>query len=863
MKLAFTTKLFTLALLSGLFFLSCHAESSRSKCEIDSDCKNGRVCINKTCRVPNQTDVQDSQIPDVTEDLIETQEDDISQETQDNEISEETNCTPDCFGRECGPDPICGESCGPTCSEGEYCLEGSCEFGDCIPECMDQECGLDPVCGEVCGNCPPDSQCIDGFCEEEPCIPECMNQECGPDPICNESCGNCPNGFSCDDGECIEEQCIPNCSGLECGPDPMCDESCGNCQNGFNCDDGECIEEQCIPNCSGLECGPDPMCDESCGNCPDGFNCDDGECIEEQCTPNCSGLECGPDPICDESCGRCANGLSCNDGECVSCTSDNDCDENETCEDGNCIGETGCQTADDCEPGESCVNRNCIPCEQDQYEPNSNESESAEIELDFPAEDLTLCGDRDSDWFQLELEERTEYRIDIYFFHSEGDIDMRLQNQYYQDLEVSSSTSNEEHIIYVVPANQAGTYYLRVYLYSGSIHSYSLEINSIPNLECENGCDSGEQCINGECVIPDCDTYRDCESGSVCIDDLCTEFTCSINNHCPENLTCNIDGCVECIGWYDCEDDMDCVENICVALCYGDDYFPNQDQENATELAIPYFTESLTLCSAEDEDWYQFELNEEWTYTINLEFEHALGNIDGIVTIPSGEMIAQGNSNTDNELFEVTATQSGTHYLIVQIHRNDSEEPTYYFNITAGSVCEFDSDCGADETCLDERCFREPECGNAIQEEDELCDDGNENDNDGCTAECEITADEEPNDNHEEAIAVSDIPQTFYGKIDPSEDLDWYRMELTTGDYIFETFDSSNEVDPVDTLIYLCQDLNPEICSLDNQDILGDDDSGEGLYSQLTATLEENTYYLIIQSYNNSSTGFYGLTISR
>ena len=34
-------------------------------------------------------------------------------------------CTPDCSGRECGPDPLCGESCGT-------CTPGSCENGACV-----------------------------------------------------------------------------------------------------------------------------------------------------------------------------------------------------------------------------------------------------------------------------------------------------------------------------------------------------------------------------------------------------------------------------------------------------------------------------------------------------------------------------------------------------------------------------------------------------------------------------------------------------------------------------------------------------------------------------------------------------------
>lgn len=37
----------------------------------------------------------------------------------------QVTCTPDCGGRECGPDPVCQTSCG-TCDQGHDCIEGQC-----------------------------------------------------------------------------------------------------------------------------------------------------------------------------------------------------------------------------------------------------------------------------------------------------------------------------------------------------------------------------------------------------------------------------------------------------------------------------------------------------------------------------------------------------------------------------------------------------------------------------------------------------------------------------------------------------------------------------------------------------------------
>lgn len=43
-------------------------------------------------------------------------------------------CTPNCSGRECGPDPECGTSCG-TCDGGETCDAGQCKSSGCGDDC--------------------------------------------------------------------------------------------------------------------------------------------------------------------------------------------------------------------------------------------------------------------------------------------------------------------------------------------------------------------------------------------------------------------------------------------------------------------------------------------------------------------------------------------------------------------------------------------------------------------------------------------------------------------------------------------------------------------------------------------------------
>lgn len=80
------------------------------------------------------------------------------------------DCTPDCSGRNCGLDPICGVTCG-ACSTGQSCNEkvGRCE-AVCVPDCTGRTCGLDPVCGVSCGSCATGSTCnsVSGTCQAAP-----------------------------------------------------------------------------------------------------------------------------------------------------------------------------------------------------------------------------------------------------------------------------------------------------------------------------------------------------------------------------------------------------------------------------------------------------------------------------------------------------------------------------------------------------------------------------------------------------------------------------------------------------------------------------------------------------------------------
>ncbi len=230
-------------------------------------------------------------------------------------------CTPDCSGRQCGPDPVCSQSCG-TCGTDETCnASGQCESSSCTPNCWGLECGPDPVCNTSCGTCDNGKYCdYLGRCVTDNCTPDCSGLECGPDPVCGTSCGTCPQGMYCTGGSCILEDCTPDCSGRECGPDPNCNTSCGLCDKEEYCDStGHCVNGACTPNCGGRECGLEPTCGTSCGTCPYGQFCNSsGHCLTNDCTPDCTNRKCGLDPECGMLCGTCPADALCNaSGQCV------------------------------------------------------------------------------------------------------------------------------------------------------------------------------------------------------------------------------------------------------------------------------------------------------------------------------------------------------------------------------------------------------------------------------------------------------------------------------------------------------------------------------------------------------------------
>ena len=81
-------------------------------------------------------------------------------------------CLPDCGGRECGPDPVCEQSCG-ECKGGRMCAQGACICQSHVSwDCHDGNVWWFDSCGapeEKIADCQQD--CQDGMCTS--CTPDC------------------------------------------------------------------------------------------------------------------------------------------------------------------------------------------------------------------------------------------------------------------------------------------------------------------------------------------------------------------------------------------------------------------------------------------------------------------------------------------------------------------------------------------------------------------------------------------------------------------------------------------------------------------------------------------------------------------
>jgi len=167
--------------------------------------------------------------------------------------------SPDCSGRACGPDPVCGTDCG-SCGGGTYCAGGACVCGaigegcsGSAPCCGGLTCPIATCCRPLNASCTDGTECCGGtgtVCSDgECCIP--LRQFCAMGTDC------CPGR------NCVDNVCCMAVNDTGCGLDDQC---CGYYSANVGCRSGRCCWT------AGHGCTA-----SSAGNCCDG-TCSGGIC---------------------------------------------------------------------------------------------------------------------------------------------------------------------------------------------------------------------------------------------------------------------------------------------------------------------------------------------------------------------------------------------------------------------------------------------------------------------------------------------------------------------------------------------------------------------------------------------------------
>jgi hypothetical protein len=112
----------------------------------------------------------------------------------------------------------------------------------------------------------------------------------------------------------------------------------------------------------------------------------------------------------------------------------------------------------------------------DPLEPNDDRTEATDVGSGAEYDDVSIDTTEDEDYYAVDVEEGEIITADIFFDHTDGDIDLEIQDSSGYYLSGSYSISDDESAEYV--AEESGTYYVRVDGFSGDTAEYDIEITT-------------------------------------------------------------------------------------------------------------------------------------------------------------------------------------------------------------------------------------------------------------------------------------------------------------------------------------------------------------------------------------------------
>jgi cysteine-rich repeat protein len=774
-----------------------------------------------------------------------------------------------CFDDVCSTYPLEGEVCNTFedyCPEGNYCtditgdavcsiypVEGElCDSGN--DQCQDetycnfntQLCTTYPVEGEVCNPfndlCQGETYCYDceGFDCDSTIDPICTTYPEIDDP-CTRDNDLCPEGSYCG-GNFFD--------GYLCTALPQLGDECSRstdlCPEGAYCGGGNFSE--------GYFCVTYPVAGEACLTFTD--ECIDSTCVENGNNDTCVGEALAEGDRCAIEFG-CPEGLECGTeigsviGQCITPI----CGDgfvspstNEECDDGNLEDNDGCDSA--------CVVETSAIIENASFESNFYGALTLDdARWDRPSD--TCSGgspNRAYDVFVLtnNTDADVDFRISATFNYDgflhvydtepneadwtagclAGNDDLNL-TLYGGDRSALNATVPANSSVYVVVSSWASAT-----AFSPGLGAYTLSLFTAPVLR------EGDAC---EVDFPeDCENITSCQGNSTdgyfCVTRPILGEVCDsgldncLDSQCEGNFT---DGYF-CIAYPVAGEECSSFDD----LCQGDTYC-------AGDFTNGYFCTPYPLLG---EGCDQFD-----DYCVEGECIEDLAGLDVCTLVPNEGEIC--NPNDDRCIDSLCVGNSGEAGTCTVIPSAGGDVCDIDYGCFEGAFCETDgSDVGI---CI------ATVCGDGTVNGSEACDDGNLDNDDGCSAECVI----EPNQTVTIDSGVIDL--TFEGELTetdylwarPSPDCfggnvnryyDFYEVTNTSdGDVSVTVTGSWNEYDG---FLHIYSDAN---LSDRNNCITGNDDFGDAGQSRVASQLivSGETIYIVASTYFSFDTGTYTITV--
>jgi V8-like Glu-specific endopeptidase len=110
----------------------------------------------------------------------------------------------------------------------------------------------------------------------------------------------------------------------------------------------------------------------------------------------------------------------------------------------------------------------------DPFEPNNSIATASPVELPLSSGPM-LITQGDSDYFAIDLDQRSSLTVRVEFFHADGDLDIKLVDQDGQRVALSNGVTDLEEIAKDL---DSGRYYLVVYGYKQAENSYEISVET-------------------------------------------------------------------------------------------------------------------------------------------------------------------------------------------------------------------------------------------------------------------------------------------------------------------------------------------------------------------------------------------------